>query len=66
MVELLKHPLCVGPARRAVLDHLGMDHGRAFADHWEFVRYSQEQHLDLDFTTQPQPPERLAAAGTMP
>jgi hypothetical protein len=57
LVELLKHPLCVGLARRAVLDHLEMQHRRTFADQWEFVRYAQEQQLDLDFTTPPQRPE---------
>jgi tRNA A-37 threonylcarbamoyl transferase component Bud32 len=66
LVELLKQPLCVGPARRDVLDHLGMHHGRTFADQWEFVRYAEEQKLGLDFTTPPQRPESLATAGTKP
>ena len=60
LVELLKHPLCVGPARRAVLDQLGNYHGRTFADVWEFVRFAQEQKLDLDFTGPPKRPEPLA------
>jgi hypothetical protein len=54
VVELLKQPLCVGAARRAVLGHLGMRHGRAFADRWEFVRFAEEQRLGLDFITPPQ------------
>ena len=62
LVELLKHPLCVGTARRAVLDHLGLQHRRTFADQWEFVRYAKEQHLKLDFTTPAQQPEPLASA----
>jgi serine/threonine-protein kinase len=56
-VELLKHPLCVGPARRTVLDQLGIHHGRTFADVWEFVRYAEEQRLDIDFATPPNRPE---------
>ena len=56
LVELLKHPLCVGTARRAVLDHLGLQHRRTFADQWEFVRYAKEQKLDLDFTSPPKRP----------
>jgi tRNA A-37 threonylcarbamoyl transferase component Bud32 len=62
LVELLKRPGFVGPARRAVLDLLGNRYHRTFADQWEFVRYAKEQHLDLDFTTPPQRPEPLASA----
>jgi hypothetical protein len=57
LVELLKHPLCVGEARHAVLDVLGTRYGRTFADVWEFVRYAEEQKLGLDFTTPPRRPE---------
>ena len=53
LVELLKRPLFVGPARRAVLDQLANRHHRPFADQWEFVRFAQEQKLGLDFTTPP-------------
>jgi hypothetical protein len=60
LVELLKHPLCVGPARRAVLDQLGIYHRRAFADQWEFVRFAQEQKLGLDLTSPPRRPEPFA------
>jgi tRNA A-37 threonylcarbamoyl transferase component Bud32 len=66
LVELLKMPPFVGFARRAVLDLLGNRYHRTFANQWEFVRYSEEQHLDLDFTSPPQRPERPVAAGTMP
>jgi hypothetical protein len=58
LVELLKHPLCVGEARRAVLDTLGTRYGRTFADQWEFVRFAQENNLGLDFTS---PPKELVA-----
>jgi hypothetical protein len=56
LVELLKHPQCVGEARRAVLDHLGTRYGRHFADQWEFVRFAEEQNLGLAFTTPPRRP----------
>jgi hypothetical protein len=56
LVGLLKMPTCVGDAQRVVLDQLGNRYHRKFADVWEFVRYAQEQHLDLDFTTPPQRP----------
>jgi hypothetical protein len=59
--ELLKHPLCVGEARRVVLDELGQRYGRRFADHWAFVRFAQEHKLGLDFTTPPKRPVLLAA-----
>jgi hypothetical protein len=51
LVELLKNPLCVGRARRVVLDVLGARHGRRFEDQWDFVRFAQERQLGLDFTS---------------
>jgi hypothetical protein len=53
LVELLKMPTCFGDVRKVVLKHLGHRYGRTFANHWEFVRYAQEQGLDIDFTTPP-------------
>src|SRR5262249_43906908 len=61
LVELLKHPLCVGEARRAVLDVLGTRYRRTFTDPWDFVRFAEEQKLGLDFTSPPKRPEALAA-----
>jgi hypothetical protein len=58
LVELLKMPTCWGEARKVVLKHLGNRYGRPFANHWEFVRFAREHHLDLDFTSPPQRPER--------
>jgi serine/threonine protein kinase len=58
LVELLKMPTCFGGARKIVLKHLGNRYGRTFANHWDFVRYAKEQHLDLDFTTPPKRPAR--------
>jgi hypothetical protein len=43
----------LGEVRQVVLQHLGNRYGHCFAYHGEFVRFAQEQHLDLDFTTPP-------------
>jgi hypothetical protein len=61
LVDLLRQPLCVGEARRVVLEQLARHYRRAFADQWEFVRFAQEQKLGLDLTTPPQRPGSLAA-----
>jgi hypothetical protein len=58
LVELLKMPTCVRERRRAILDQLGNRYGRRFDTHWDFVRYAQQQGLNLDFTTPPKRPER--------
>jgi hypothetical protein len=58
LVELLKMPTCYGEARRTVLVQLGNRYGRTFGNHWEFVRYAEEQQLGLDFTSPPKRPER--------
>jgi hypothetical protein len=62
LVELLKLPTCVGPARRVVLDQLGGRYGRRFADHWDFVRFACDQGLGLDLTSPPKQPEPTAVA----
>jgi hypothetical protein len=56
LVDLLKHPLCVGEARRLVLEQLARHCRRPLADQWEFVRFAQEQNLDLVLKTAPQRP----------
>jgi len=48
LVALLKHPLCVGPARRGVLGELSRRHRRPFADQWDFVRYAEAARLPVD------------------
>lgn len=53
MVELLHRPIAVGPWRRAILDALGTRHRQYFRDQWDFVRYAQQQKLNLDFTAGP-------------
>jgi hypothetical protein len=64
LVDLLKQPLCVGEARRLVLEQLQRHYRRPFADQWEFVRFAQEHQLGLDLKTPPQRPEPLPANGT--
>jgi hypothetical protein len=56
LVELLKHPLCVGEARRAVLDELGIQHRRTFADLWEFVEYAEKHLPEIDLKSPPKRP----------
>ncbi len=43
LVELLKHPFCVGPSRRLILEQLSRHYGRPFIDQWDFVRFTQER-----------------------
>ncbi len=61
LVDLLKHPLCVGEARRVVLEQLTRHYNRPFADQWEFVDFVHEQNLDLDLTTPPQRPQMVGS-----
>jgi hypothetical protein len=56
-VELLKHPFCVGEARRAVLNALEFTYKRKFADQWEFVEYAQQHQPQLDLLTPPKRPQ---------
>jgi hypothetical protein len=67
LVELLKHPTCIGSARRVVLDQLENRYQRKFADHWAFVRFAKEQELEqklgFDFTT---PPKRSVLPASEP
>ncbi|HKI34440.1 MAG TPA: hypothetical protein VKA46_21475 [Gemmataceae bacterium] len=58
LVELLKMPTCVREVRRVILDQLGNRYGRRFTTHWDFVRYAQQQGLNLDFSTPPKRPDR--------
>jgi hypothetical protein len=53
LIDLLKHPLCVRAARRAVLDQLSRHFRRPFADQWDFVEYVRQQKLDLDLASPP-------------
>jgi hypothetical protein len=56
LVELLKMPSCIGPARRVVLDHLGQRYRRSFKGKWEFVEFA-ERHLPIiDLKSPPKRP----------
>jgi tRNA A-37 threonylcarbamoyl transferase component Bud32 len=57
LVDLLKHPLFIGEARRAVLDQLQNRYRRPFADQWEFVRFAREHLPDVDLDSPPQRPK---------
>jgi serine/threonine protein kinase len=59
LIDLLKQPVCVGSARRAVLDALEVHFSRSFADQWDFVRFAEENDLGLDVTS---PPKRSSVA----
>jgi hypothetical protein len=68
LVDLLKHPLFVGDARRVVLDQLENRYHRTFADQWEFVRFAHEHLPDVDLDSpwkRPTPPDRAAPADAM-
>jgi serine/threonine protein kinase len=56
LVDLLKMPTCFGPARRVVLNHLEHIHHRRFLNHWAFVRFAEENHLDVDLKSPPRRP----------
>ena len=53
LVELLKHPACVGLMREAVLRELGRQHGRSFRSVWDAVAWLQQHRPDLDLTSPP-------------
>jgi hypothetical protein len=53
LVDLLKQPTCVGPARRLVLGQLGRRLDREFEDLWEFVAWAREHQPGLDLTSPP-------------
>jgi hypothetical protein len=57
-VELLKHPFCVGAARRVVLGALELTYHRKFADQWEFVEYAQKHQPQLDLLSPPKRPQQ--------
>jgi hypothetical protein len=56
LVDLLKMPTCVGPAREVVLQQLALKCERDFANVWEFVDYAHEHLPDINLTTPPKRP----------
>jgi hypothetical protein len=63
LVDLLKHPVCVGDARRQVLEQLSRHYDKSSADQWEFVEYDRLHQRDLDHTTPPQSRKALRDPG---
>jgi hypothetical protein len=53
LVDLLKRPTCVGPAREVVLRQLGQKCNRHFASVRQFVDWAHEHQPELDLTTPP-------------
>jgi hypothetical protein len=51
LVDLLKHPCCVGDSRRLLLEALARHYQRPFATQWDFVDFAQDQKLGLDLST---------------
>jgi hypothetical protein len=56
LVDLLKMPTCVGPARTVILEQLGQRCNRPFADQWAFVEYAHAHLPNIDLTTPPKRP----------
>jgi hypothetical protein len=56
LVDHLKMPTCVGPAREPFLKLLGERYHRAFADQWEVVEYAEKHLPDLDLKSPPKRP----------
>jgi hypothetical protein len=56
LVDLLKMPTCVGPARDVVLRLLGQRYNRHFADQWAFVDYAHAHLPNIDLTSPPKRP----------
>jgi hypothetical protein len=59
LVNLLKNPICVGPARQVVLQELGQRAGRSFATVWEFVAWAEQHAPGLDLRSPWQPAKDL-------
>src|SRR5262249_60194560 len=53
LVELLKLPTCPRPARQLLVERLGQQYGRPFANEWEFVAWARRHRPDLDQTSPP-------------
>jgi hypothetical protein len=51
LVNALKDPFCVTPARQIVLKELGRRAGQTFADLWEFVSWAEQHEPTLDLRT---------------
>src|SRR5262249_48940281 len=47
LIPVLAHPLCAGPAQRAVLDVLGARCKRHFRNTWHFIDWAEANGVDL-------------------
>jgi hypothetical protein len=56
LVDLLKMPTCVGPARTVILEMLSNRYHRTFADLWEFVEFAEKKLPDIDLKSPPKRP----------
>jgi hypothetical protein len=59
LVNLLKDPLCLGPAQKVILEELGQRAGCSFATLWDLVAWAEEHEPGLDLHTPWQPPRGL-------
>jgi hypothetical protein len=57
LVNLLKHPMCVGEPRRLVLAQLSRHYHRPFVDQWDFVDFVNQRNIELDLTSPPERPK---------
>ena len=48
IVDVLKNPLCAGPARTRLLKELGRRYGQKFANVWEFMEWAEVNQPELD------------------
>lgn len=59
LVDLAKHPACVGHSRHLVLQELGRRMNHPFADLWELVDWLHDHEPGLDLSSPPQRPATL-------
>lgn len=57
LVEMLKHPYCLGAARETLLAELGRRCGRPFGSVWDFVAWADHEAPELDLRSPLRPPE---------
>jgi hypothetical protein len=58
LVDLLKMPTCVGPARDVILQQLGQHYHRHIANRWQFVDYAHDHLPAIDLTSPPRRPKK--------
>ena len=57
LVDLLKFPTCIGLVPARFSNHLENRYGQLIINHWAFVRYANENGLEIDFTSPPKRPD---------